>query len=243
MKQEGWRTGTIDIQSIVDDCSSWDGYTFDPGTHIRAINLLRAEDKSHVLTGLREYCSRNASDALWSSKSTKVFLLLRLLFIPTDTGTNFPPVQVGKPMDTETPPMDDFPLYPLVLMEDVPLLIVSGYFTGGLMEQPSSHLDFCERHCELRSTALRPPDNPLPLVDSLMNSQKWYRKEGKENDHAMLGAQLLRLVRAVYAIPGIDEQRFSSFLEAAEIWSVCEKTFLHLDARWDEQLSTYKFRE
>jgi len=195
-----------------------------------------------VLAGLREYCRLNASDDLWPSESTKIFLLLRVLFIPTDTGTHFPPIQIGKPTDTETPPADDFPLYPLVLMEDVPLLIVSGYFTGGLMEEPFSHLDFCERHCQLRSAPLRPPDNPLALVDSLLNSEKWYRKEGKAQDHAMLGAQLLRLVRAVYAIPGVDEQRFSSFLEAAGVWSECVKTFQRLDARWDEQRNTYVSR-
>jgi len=232
---------TTNIQDIVDDCSSLDGFTFDPGTHIRAVNLLRAEDKTRVLTELREYCRLNASDNLWPSKSPKIFLLLRVLFMPTDTGTNFPPIQIGKPMDTETPAANDFPLYPLALMEDVPLLIVSGYFTGGLMEEPFSHLDFCERHCQLRSAPLRPPDDPLPLVDSLLNSEKWYRKEGKEQDHAMLGAQLLRLVRAVYA-PGADNQQFSTFLEAAEVWSECVKTFQRLDARWDEQRNTYVSR-
>lgn len=235
--------GTFDIPTVVGGCSNWDGYTFDPGTHIRAVNLLRAEDKSRVIDGLRKYCELSVGSSSWATDSTRVFLLLRLLFVPTDTGAHFPTIRIGKPSDTETPPVADFPLYPLVLLEDVPLLIVSGYMTGGVAEQPSSHIDFCERHCQLRPVALRPPDNPLPLAESLVKSARWYRKTGVEQDRAMLAAQLLRLVRTAYAIPGIGEQAFSSLLEEPDVWHACVRTFRHLDAVWDEDANSYGFRD
>lgn len=230
-----------DIGTIVDECSSWEGHTFDPGTHIRAVNLLRAEDKSRVIDGLRKYCHQHAGDNQWAKESTRVFLLLRILFVPTDAGAQFPTIRIGKPLDTETPSTQDFPLYPLVLTEDVPLLIVSGYMTGGVLEEPTSHLDFCERHCRLRPVALRPPDNPLPLAESLMKSKQWYRKVDQEQDQAMLESQLLRLVRAVYAIPGVDEPSFSSFLKEPGIWLESVNTFSHLNATWSEDRNGYKF--
>jgi hypothetical protein len=232
---------TADVLNVVDDCSIWDGFTFDPGSYIRAVNLLRTHEKTSLLDGLRKYCEVNSGSSQWPSDSTKVFLLLRILFIPRDAGQQLPPIRIGMPLDTEMPSAQSFPLYPLALIADVPLLIVSGYMTGGTMEQPSSHIEFCARHCHLRPQALRPPDNPLPLAKTLVESAQWYRSERTPQDRSMLEAQLLRLVRSVYALPGSDEQSFSSFLERPGVWGACMNTFLHLDASWNPESNSYEF--
>lgn len=229
----------IEMEEIVQCCSPWEGYTFDPGTYIRAVNYLYDKEQSFIISELREYlCSANKSII---SDNTRVSFLLRLLFQPpTDPGVPFPLIRVGKPMDSDHAPVKDFPLYPLVLIEDVPLLIVTGYILAGLPEDPEKHIEFCERHCRLRTTPLRPPDNPLPLVESLMTSKTWYRKEA-EHDAGILRTQLLRLVRAVYALPGIDEPNYFSHLIPLSSWEHCVRTYDRLHAVWDEEKNDYKF--
>lgn len=229
---------------IVHSCSAWDGYTFDPYTYIHAVNTLRKENNMHVIRYLRDYCIRDTGNSEWLENSTKVFFLLRILFVPKDQDVQFPTIHIGKPLDVEPSSTQVFPLYPLVLVQDVPLLTIPGFFLGGLPEDPQIHIDFCEAYCSLRPTPLRPPDNPLTLAESLMESKQWYRKaEEFDDDQAILQAQLLRLVRTVYTVPGIDESAFFSHLKPPGIWQGCISSLQHINAIWDENQDIYVFKE
>jgi hypothetical protein len=230
----------LDIPQIVQRCSPWEGYTFDPGTHIRAVNALYNAEKARVIAGVREYAHSVVDRADLVGGSTRLLLLLRLLFVPADPGMSLPPLRVGKPEDIDAPPLDDFPLYPLALIDDVPLLIVTGFMVGGLPEDPRPHVDFYERFCELRPRPLRPPNNPLPLAEALMTSPQWYRPD-VEHDQGVLRAQLLRLVRAVYAVPGVDALTFFSYVSRADMWEQCTQTYNRLQAVWDEEKHDYGF--
>lgn len=235
-----WRCKILDVSEIVHRCSPWEGYTFDPGTYISAVNALHGEDQDSVIAGLRAYAHSIVKNMDLAKDITRVFFLLRLLFIPADPEVRFPPIRVGRLIDINNPPLQDFPLYPLVLIEDVPLLIVTGFMLSGLPEDPMNHIEFCERYCFLRTRPLCPPDNPLPLAESLMTSKTWHREE-VEHDRGVLRSQLLRLVRDVYTLPGVDEPTYYSKIIPSDIWENCVCTYNRLHAVWDEEKNDYSF--
>lgn len=230
----------VDVKEILQNCSPWEGYTFDPGTYIRAVNVLYREEQEQVIAGLRDYVDSAVKKMDLVEGFTRVFFLLRLLFEPIESGVLFPPVRMGRMIDIENPPYEFFPLYPLVLINDVPLLIVPGFILSGLPEEPMGQVDFCEHYCRLRRRPLHPPDNPLPLADSLLASEGWYRKE-VEHDRGILRAQLLRLVRSVYTIPGIDQKIFFTHVIPADTWHGCTETYNRLHPVWNEETNDYIF--
>lgn len=227
------------VFEIIRSCSTWEGYTFDPGTLIRAVNILRNDKPSDVIVGLRSYAQAIVNDLDLVDGNTRLILLLRLLFVPAEPGTAYPSVAMGKPVDVENPPLQDYPLYPLVLLNDVPLLIVTGFLLGGLPADPMSQIEFFEQDCRMRPAPLRPPDNPLPLAETLLASPTWYRKDF-DRDRGVLRAQLLRLVRAVYDVPGVDEPNFYSSVISDEVWEGHLKSFGALRAVWDPVTNDYR---
>ena len=225
------------LEEIIGSCSPWDGYIFDPLSYIRAVNYLRAEEKSMIIADLRSYIQPLSKRLV--PESTSVFFLLRLLFEPVDPGVRLPVPGVGGPMDTGPVVAEDFPLYPLVLINDVPLLIVPGFFLGGLPEDPSRHIEFVERHCRVRPLSLVPPDNPLSLADDLLSSEIWYRP-ASEDDKAILRAQLLRLVRDAYPVHGVFEDIFYGKLMEEGVWKRYEEIFASLSIVWDQNENNYR---
>ncbi|MBD2773376.1 hypothetical protein [Iningainema tapete] len=221
-----------ELFAIVHSCSGWNGYTFDPRSYILAVNTIYPEGKSWVISALRDYCHLLIDNGDWIIEATKVFFLLRILFVPKEHNIYFPRIKLGISASSQMLTNHDFPIYPLVLLEDVPLLIVGEFILGGLPENPLAQIDFCEHYCQLRTTPLHPPDNPLLLYELL---QRWE----SETEIAVLQAQLLRLVQTVYTLPGINEPGFFCYLKVPEIWQQCINTFQNLDAVWNEQQNDY----
>ena len=232
-----------ELSDLIKVCSVWDGYTFDPASYIRAVNRLRGEEAPALLEQLRTYTNTILNGSAILEESAKVFFLVRLLFVTKKAGQPFPPIKIGTPLDSGTPPAKAFPLYPLALVEDVPLLIVSGFMLGGLPQSPLDHLDFCQKECRLRPDPLRPPDNPLSLADQLLTSKAWYREtQGAEgdDDRTILQAQLLRLVRSAYPLPDLDSMNFSASLQDVAVWQKHQAAFEQKKATWDSGQSRYQ---
>ena len=229
-----------EFERLIEKCALWDGYKFDPLTYISAVNSLYDKDKDDIISALKQYNSLDRRQM--APDSTKIFFLLRLLFVPADSKIMFPNIGFGKPLDENNPPTKDYPLYPLVVVQDVPLLIVSGFFLAGVPENPIKHIEFCNVNCNLRSEPLCPPDNPLSLAEILMSSVRWYRKE-LEHDKGMLRAQLLRLIRKVYAEPDMDEITFYTRLIPDSSWEKYKIAFDSLNPVWDKKENNYRLKK
>jgi hypothetical protein len=232
-----------DVFNLIEKCSPWDGYTFDPATYLQAVNRLHNQDANLLLEYLEEYITSILNQPKMLENITRIFFLLRLLFVPQKPGQPFPEIRVGTPDDPNPPPAKDFPIYPLLLIEDVPLLIVAGFNLGGLPQSPLEHLEFCRKECRVRPAPLHPPANPLPLADQLLSSKQWYReKEGAEasENRAILRAQLLRLVRSAYPLPNVDDMSFFTTLENDADWKNHLQAFERLKATWDDSKNAYR---
>lgn len=237
-----------EITKTIHTSPTWNGYTFDPGRLILAVNTLRSLNKAEVLSGFIEYrqlLSKLPGDRLMNT--TRIFLLLRVLFEPDDSTTHFPRINIGSTDDTKELSPTTWPIYPLVLIKDVPLLIAPEFSLTGKAQDPLEHIEFVEKRCHLRKHPLAPPDNPLNLSDELIVSKRWRRPESwQSRDQALLRAQLLRLVRSVYVIPGVDEPDFFAHLQSGtmneELWQGCMQIFANLKATWDPETNSYKVR-
>jgi hypothetical protein len=54
----------------------------------------------------------------------------------------------------------DWPLEPIVLFEEVPILVVKGYALRGKPESATAYLDYCVKRCRWRKARYTPGSSP-----------------------------------------------------------------------------------
>ena len=145
------------------------------------------------------------------------------------------------------------PRFPISMERDIPLLLVRGYMLGGRAEPVEEHVEYFRTNGVLRSKPLTPPDDPLSILDGLMNSLQTIYKDLESNEdyfmkgeNSMLMEQLLRLVDSVYRPPtGSDGYRLWDFLgkDQAENWKKCVSGVSLLKIRWDPQQNLYVWKD
>ncbi|KAB8141286.1 hypothetical protein F8S13_19515 [Chloroflexia bacterium SDU3-3] len=85
-----------------------------------------------------------------------LFWLLRTLF-DLPEGQAFPPVLLGQPSIPPPANPQAIPRFPILIVQDVPLLVVGGYFLGGFPEPVEAHIRYFQAHGLLRAAPLAPP--------------------------------------------------------------------------------------
>ncbi len=144
---------------------------FNPLALIRVVNELLPLGKERALSVIEEYlrlCSFAEDTA-----EDGVFLVLRVLFeVPEEPGY-MPHMWVGAPSPEEPTDPQRLPHFPLLLLDDVPLLLIGGYSVGGRPELPHSHVRYFREHGRLRTKPLVPPADPLVFLDRAWPSISW----------------------------------------------------------------------
>lgn len=138
--------------SLIDQASSMSFEDYNPAYVIQAVNALQPLGKEEALKRLDSYLeSRDKGKDTYG-----LFWVLRVLFeIPAEPG--FPPLGIGK--HSLPPPADlgNLPRFPIVIVWDIPLLVVRGYYLGGLPEPVEAHVAYFRAHGTLREQPLAPP--------------------------------------------------------------------------------------
>ncbi len=167
---------------------------FDPVALTEAVNRLHSLGKTEALRVLKVYYDlaaerddhmiglpnrpplpRNELRFKYDLDEQRIFLILRLLFVPKDATTSkMPHMIIGSP----GPPFDksflyEWPLFPLVLVNGIPFLMIEGYMLAGVAESPLVHLEYCNKECVLRSEPLGPLTNAVGAVKQLVESESW----------------------------------------------------------------------
>ena len=179
------------------------GRAFNPLFLIRAVNVLRTHDKKHVVAIVSEY------DRLWSPMSRTDAWGIALLFqtLLEDFPSDAPPPSLGVTIPHLPPSSQSIlPRYPLLLVDDVPLALCSGY---RFISSPSAlirvYAAWFLRAGPVRRHPLRPMDNPLRARKTLVDSEAWRTFVRLErSDQEMV---YLQLVRMVYNLADIAEVR------------------------------------
>jgi hypothetical protein len=227
---------------------------FNPVMLVRAVNHLRALGKDKAIAELRKFLkiarwsiSNAERDPVNIDTSDKqcVFLIVRLLFEPAKPGETLPRMRIGA-MFPHPPDLDKalWPLFPLVVQDDIPFILIEGVNLDGLAEGPSAHVDWAEKHCKLRARPLHPSNDPLGAVDNLMALPQTARlTAGFSGDRGVLRRQGWRMIKDLTQQP---EGRFD-FLpypgyDANTDWAQRKKIAAKLKIAWDDERQAYVAR-
>lgn len=148
------------------------GYgNFRPGLLIDAAEELRPLGKDGALERIEAQARARADDV-------GLFWLLRVLFDPPP-GERLPDVRLGRP--TIDPPADPhaLPRFPIVVVDDVPLLAIRGYALAGKAEPLSAHIDWYREHGRLRDAPLRPSGDADAVRDHF--AEAWRAAYGSDD--------------------------------------------------------------
>jgi len=220
-----------------------------PRTVIEAVNALQPLGKEKGCAVLGEYLrvARN-SDAWWATwerndSEVNLFLVARALFevpekngnkkdrdYPSVSGNGFlRPPALGAP-DPETPKnLELYPRFPLHILDDVPVCLVSGYSLAGRAEPLESHLSILEKEAAWRTTRLKPPENPFSVLEKLRKLDLWGNGE-KRWGFERVEVQFCHMVDTV--VPS----RVNSLEETVAAFEKSE-------AVWDAKSSQYTFKD
>ena len=228
---------------LIDKLPRGSGPDYNPRDIIQVVNRLHGLGKEEALAIIDEYL-RVASK--WHSNAREgLFLVLRVLFdVPADRGF-MPRAGMGAPEPEEPKDPKLLPRFPILIQDDIPLMLVTGYALAGSPQPVEDHVRYFRQNGKLRDRPLQPTDTPLAVLEKIEHSPQWiYPKTSANpanpsNDQGktMLIYQLLRLVDSVYRVP---IGRYGDKMPAEE-WSKTRGEFNKLGARWDGQQNMYVF--
>jgi hypothetical protein len=228
---------------LIDGVPSYNaGWSYDPLPVIRVVNALQPLGKEKALAALAEYL-RVASHYTGSGREG-VFLVLRVLFdVPADPG-HMPDMHVGAPDPPGPKDPKRLPHFPLLLLDDVPLLLVSGYVIGGFPEQSGTHLHYFREKGHLREKPLTPGNKPLALLDRFVKSAGWLYGDDLASAKMLVANQILRLIDSVYRLQvDVDGLRLSDAEALDARWASIGAEVAKLDIRWNPATQRYTFKD
>jgi hypothetical protein len=218
------------LLETLDAVPSYDATGFDPLRLIRAVNALQPLGKDKALAVISEYL--RVSSWLDDPGREGVFLVLRALFdVPAG---KMPPMMVGGP--SPAPPKDPtaLPLYPIAIVDDVPLKIVGGYMLGGDPEPPEADVAAFRKVGTMRARPLAPTPAALDAIDAFVAGPLAKAMPVDDSLRIMLFDQGLRLFGTVYRP---DDRTVDAWFppgkDVAVRWSAVRVQLGKLGAKWD----------
>jgi len=144
------------------------GLDFNPVRLIRAVNALQALGREKALKALRAYVRLSddlpvADGFKYQVDEYRVLPVARVLF-------DGPPFVLGAG-DIGPPAGREWPLFPIVLAQDIPFMLVSGYILAGKGQSAGEYLELLKG--PLREAPLAPRATALEAADELTESDAW----------------------------------------------------------------------
>lgn len=124
-----------------------------------------------------------------------LLLVARALFEVPASGFH-PPLYIGIPKTIQPPDPKSLPHFPLVLVEDVPLLLVTTFLIRGSTQPVEDYLTYYYENGILRAGRLTPPATVVPAAILHRAAQLYrhaYGTDPKPAQLKMLAEQLQRL--------------------------------------------------
>jgi hypothetical protein len=150
------------LTGLIREAADDDFAGYRPRPVVNATNALQPLGKGAALDSLEEYL---AGCDLSVTSQRGLFWVLRTLFeVPDDPGFH-PPVLLGS--STPPPParLEALPRFPVALVRDIPLLLVSGFVLGGAAEPVTAHILHFRRTGRIRTGLLQPSDDADGVVE------------------------------------------------------------------------------
>lgn len=161
---------------------------YQPQLVIAAVNALLPLGKDGALAAIESYL---AEHDLQTDSEAGLFLVLRTLFeVPDPPGYHLP-LRLGGSSPPPPPDSKSLPHFPLVLIDDRPLLMVSGFALGGDIEPVTTHLEHFRAVGTLRKKALAPSQSPAAVLEQFETIYRHaYDRPPAPHEVAFIEAQL-----------------------------------------------------
>ncbi len=230
---------------LVHRSPSLHGRDFNPVNLIRAVNGLHDAGQERASRSLQKYLELSASTAVNQDRNfahdldeERVLLIARLLFTRRGNGRAVPDMtymMVGTAqMPRETAASKLWPLWPLIVENDIPFMPSPGYVGSG----PAVEEDLNDymREGDFRASALAPTALPLSAVDKITESARWLAvfelQPARDQDitRGLLRAQALRGMGGL-----LDARVLAAALKdgSNEAWERCFTQSDLAGARWN----------
>jgi hypothetical protein len=151
------------VTTLLDQAATMSIEEYNPARIVHAVNALQPLGKDMALERIASCLSSHdkATDA------QGLFWVLRALF-DVPAGQVFPPVRIGQP--SIPPPADPgkLPRFPIMMVQDIPFLVVSGYDLGGMPEPVDAHVTYFRDHGVLRDKLLSLPGSVAGLEQEIL---------------------------------------------------------------------------
>lgn len=170
--------------------SNFDRY--DPGAVIAAVNSLLPLGKEGALAAVEQHL---ASADRSADPQHGLFLVLRVLFDVPAAG-HHPPLSIGIPESAEPADLDFLPHFPLVVVDDIPLLLITTFLIGGSAEPVEAKVKYYRENGVLRARPLTPPvpvDPAEILPRAAYHYRRAYGRDPQPSQLKMLEEQLQRM--------------------------------------------------
>jgi len=206
----------------------------DPARLIQAVNALQRLGKARALAAVDEYL--RVSSPFDDDGREGVFLLMRALF---DVPPGGMPVMAVGAAATPTDPKA-LPRFPLVLVDDVPLKLVSGYVVGGMPERPETDVAAFRKVGTLRAHPLAPSPAALARIEAYVAGPLGKAFPVDDTLRASLYNQALRLMATVSRPPDATGATFFPYgPDVARRWAARRTAVEALHPAWDAKRSRF----
>jgi hypothetical protein len=174
------------LDDILARASSSEFSKYTPGPVVAAVNALWPLGKDGALDAIDAYLATRDLDR---DPQEGLFLVLRVLF-DVDAPAH-PPMLLGGSMPAPPERPEALPRFPIVIVDDLPLLLVTGYVLGGEAEPLSSHLEYYRANGKLRPAPLAPA-KPAGTRQAQLETQykNAYGRELSGSERDFIRAQL-----------------------------------------------------
>lgn len=178
----------MSLEQLLSVAASGDFAHYNPQHIIDAVNALLPLGKDGALAAIESYL---AKQNLETDPQEGLFLVLRVLFkVPANPGYH-PPMRLGGSSPPPPPALESLPHFPLVLIDDRPLMLVSGFVLGGDAEPITVHIHHFRATGVLREKALAPSQSPGSVLDQFQAIYKRaYGTPPSQHEIALIKAQL-----------------------------------------------------
>jgi hypothetical protein len=223
------------LMRLLDAVPSYQSGSPDPLALLRAVNALQRAGTDPALAAVAEYL--RVTGTMDTPGRDGVFLVLRTLF-DAPAGQAFPVMMVGGPSPAAPGAVAVAPRFPLLIVDDIPLLVVFGYALGGRAEEPEEHLAWFRAHGILRAHALAPTATPLVTLDRLAGTPgnaATLRALGLDDDD---GRRLI-LVQGLRLLATVDRATLDPSAPVSRAWLAYRQAHAALKVVWRASLDSY----
>lgn len=213
--------------------NGFDGFQFNPVTLVKSVNLFHSLGSKLSIELLQRLDDDGANPE-------NVLLVARALFLPQTSQEPLPDLVLGKSDIDKHEDLAFWPLFPLHLVHDIPLMLVGGYLVGGEGPASRGYLDWCADQGRLRPDPLRPGDKPLAEVDHFISTSMWQKHGGSTYHTGMLRIQALRCLPGSFQPNDDQRQALLASTKPTDFWLNQRKREKQLQVYWSSRKTAYQ---